>query len=145
MQYRRIRIRDSDIGPTALLGLGLGLAAGFLLGELYSSEGAGRRIGGLRAGRRRQPARGMTAESLTVQVQGALLPTLGDDARGIELMAVGRSAVEVHGWVPSRRARVSALTTVREIVGPERQLVDRLLVAGEDDLPGPRLTSGEEL
>jgi hypothetical protein len=70
---------------------------------------------------------------------------LGDDARGLELMAVGRNALELHGWVPSRRARVRALTAVREIVGPERPLVDRLLVAGEDDLPAPSFTSGEEL
>jgi hypothetical protein len=142
MQYRRIRTHESAVAPTILIGLGLGLAAGFLLGELYANEGP-RRIGGLLNGRHRKPEE-PTAEALTFQIHQALVPVLGDQARTLQLTAVGRSTVELHGWVPTRRARVKSIAAAREVIGRDRQLVDRLLVEGEDDLPAPSIKFGEE-
>jgi hypothetical protein len=60
---------------------------------------------------------------------------LGSDSQSLELVAVGRGGLELHGWVTSRQARSRALSTARRIAGSERDLVDRLLVWGEDDQP----------
>jgi len=49
------------------------------------------------------------------------------------VVPVGRNALELHGWVPDRRARAAAARLVAGAVTVER-LVNCLLVRGEDDL-----------
>ncbi len=132
MVHRRIRGRSGLAAPI-LVGLGLGLAAGFLLGELYSGTG----LRGVRRALVRWRSRSTerpSAQVLTAQIQDLLAPALGTDSQSLELVAVGRRGLELHGWVTSRQARARALTAGRHIVGPDRYLVDRLLVWGEDDV-----------
>jgi hypothetical protein len=74
---------------------------------------------------------------LTGRLEKALAEALGTEAAGLDLVAAGRDAIEIHGWVTSRSARVRALAAARPLLGPGTRLVDRLLVWGEDDLPSP--------
>lgn len=144
MQYRRIRSETSTgVTPAALIGLGLGLAAGFLLGELYSGEGRRRVTRAFSAWKhagRTMPSPG----DLTDDLQAALERLLGQDAQSLELVPVGRNALELHGWVTSRAARTRAVRTAREALDPAVHLVDRLLVWGEDDAPNPDIALREE-
>ncbi len=135
MRYRRIRGAGSGLAPTILIGLGVGLAAGFLLGELYSGTGLRRVRRAVERWRAKSPDR-PTAQALTIEVQTALAPLLGTDSQSLELIAVGRNGLELHGWVASRSARARSIATARRIAGPARPLVDRLLVWGEDDVTG---------
>lgn len=145
MQYRRIRTSESTgPGGAALLGLGLGLAAGFGLGELFAGQ-SGRRAVRRIIQRLRPPAdtRPKPAE-LTARVRAALDQALGTEAELLGLVAVGRKAVELHGWVASRPTRSLAIRSVRAALPFDIALVDRLLVWGEDDIPTPGVPLHEE-
>jgi len=62
----------------------------------------------------------------------------------LEVVPVGRNALELHGWVPNRRTRAAAARLVASAVRVER-LVNCLLVRGEDDLgPLPDASLGDE-
>lgn len=142
MQHRRIRSDDgAGIAPTLLLGLGLGLAAGFVLGELYAGEGR-------RAVKRALPWRkrdeNPTASDLSDDLQTRLRELLGPDADTLELVPVGRNAIELHGWVSSRPSRARAIRAARDGLDPAIKLVDRLLVWGEDDGPTAEIPIPEE-
>ncbi|MFN0178102.1 MAG: hypothetical protein ACKVZ0_04830 [Gemmatimonadales bacterium] len=136
MQYRRIRrsVSSGSLGPLLLAGLGFGLAAGFILGELYAGEGTRRLSHGWDQLRRRV-GRTVSPSEVTEELQQKLELALGPDAQSLELVAVGRAAVELHGWVTSRGARTRAYRAARSALAPEVRLIDRLLVWGEDDLP----------
>jgi hypothetical protein len=47
---------------------------------------------------------------------------------------VSVGVVEIHGWVPSRSLRTRAIRVVHALPGIE-QVVDCILVHGEDDVP----------
>lgn len=143
MQYRRIRNDDSELAPLALLGLGVGVALGFLLGELYGRERT-RRVTRAWAGRLKQARTPINSERLGAQLRAALAPALGAEAAGIDVIAVGRGAVELHGWVSSRRLRTKALAAARSAAGVDQPVIDRLLVRGEDDIPALRGTFPDE-
>jgi osmotically-inducible protein OsmY len=49
---------------------------------------------------------------------------------------VGRGAVELRGWVPSRSIRTCAGRTALAVPGIE-SVINSLLVRGEDDRPSP--------
>jgi hypothetical protein len=138
MQRRRIRLqRQTGLGPVLVVGLGLGLATGFLLGELYGGNARGTLKRALRPLRRLASAP-RTIVDLTADLQQALDQALGLDARSLELVRVGKHTIELHGWVGSRAARSRALRTARAVVAPDIRLIDGLLVWGEDDVaPGP--------
>jgi hypothetical protein len=144
MAHRRIRTNGSAIAAPVLVGLGVGVAAGFVLGELYAGTGlrAVQRAWGRWRGRPSEP---VSVQALTTQIQEALASTLGGDSQSLELIAVGRGGLELHGWVSSRSARTRALAAARRIAGAERTLVDRLLVWGEDDVATPRPPEEEPL
>lgn len=127
-----------------VLGLSLGVAAGFLFGEWFAGEGARGVARAFTPWRHRARERPDHAE-LTADLQSALERVLGPDAQSLELVPVGRNALELHGWVTSRQSRSRAIRVARESLGDNLQLVDRLLVWGEDDQPKPSMPPREEL
>jgi hypothetical protein len=136
MQYRRIRTGSpTGLGPTALVGLGLGLAVGFVFGELFGGQSGRQTASRLIRRLRRADGTRPNPSELTEHVQAALARVLGPDAATLDLVPVGRSALELHGWVTSRPSRTRAAQAVRDALPPDIALVDRLLVWGEDDAP----------
>jgi hypothetical protein len=113
----------------SLVGGGLGLAAGFVLGEVL---GAGKPLP-RRWGTRPPPTR-----RGPVALADAAWAVLRSDEtlRGLELHPVGVApgVVELHGWVPTRSLRARAVRLLQTTPGLER-LVDCVLVHGEDDAP----------
>ena len=118
-------------GALAALGFGTGLAAGFLLGTLFGSGGH-RRVGRLvrSAGRRPTTREGRTV--LLERVRAALAADPDLRGQAFELLAVGRTGLELHGWVTSRAVRARALRVAEAAAGTE-PIINRLLVHGEDD------------
>lgn len=113
----------------AALGLAAGALAGFLVGELWGPSAT-------RAMRNRQQGPAAPRRSVAELVEAAHTALLGDAelaAARLDAVPVGRGALELHGWVPDRRARARALRLVRAAV-PNAALVDCLRVRGEDDL-----------
>lgn len=136
MPQRRIRPEgSSSLLPTVLTGLGIGLAIGLLAGELLA--GRGRKA--LIPWRRKRAAPPSQAD-LTSRVRQSLQALLGAEANGLTLVPIGRNGLELHGWVASRSSRSRAIRAVRELLGGDLTLVDRLLVWGEDDAPLPPRT-----
>jgi hypothetical protein len=123
--------RGPAVPPAALVGLLVGLAAGFLASEFWG----GRAPGVLRRVLPDKPAPDRAPADLAAELEERLEQALGPDAPSLELVPVGRQAIELHGWVPSRLARSRALGIARDTLGPGIRLVDCLLVWGEDDQP----------
>src|SRR5690606_28174560 len=143
MQYRRIRPEGEDSAiPAGLVGLGIGIAVGFLVGELFAGEGHRAVRRALRP-LRRAKAQPHPAE-LTADIRETLTKVIGPDAQSVNLVHVGRNALEIQGWVGSRARRTKAIRTVREALDPGIKLVDRLLVWGEDDAATPVIPLREE-
>ncbi len=138
MQHRRIRITPSaGLGPPTLVGLGLGLIAGFVLGELF-----GGRVGRQSVRRAIDRVRGpIAARPLSIglldELKQGLTEALGPDAATLQLGSAGRHTVELRGWVTDRAGRRRATQLVRQSLPAGIGLVDRLLVLGEDDRPIP--------
>ncbi|NOT09469.1 MAG: hypothetical protein HOP28_14860, partial [Gemmatimonadales bacterium] len=136
------RKRHRPLGPWALLGFGAGLAAGFVIGELFGT-GGGRRVKRLVRtlvdGRKKPESRsalaqrGLDALSADVRLAG----------EAFELLAVGRTGFELHGWVADRATRGVAIRIAREALAAV-SVVNCLLVRGEDDAPPP-LTLDDKL
>src|SRR5881409_704338 len=106
---RRIaRRRGTDLSPWIVLGFGTGVAAGFVLGELFGDDGrrrAGQFISGAwRNARTRPESRASVAERV--------LAVLSADAelagKQLDLLAIGGGGFELHGWVASRGERTRA-------------------------------------
>jgi hypothetical protein len=114
---------------TIVLGLALGAAAGWMVGE-WLAPSAMRRIGVPR----RAAARSMA--ELVRDAQGALAADPVLEAIPLEVRPVSRQRVELHGWVPSRRLRAHANRVAGEAVGAE-SVINCLLVRGEDDAADP--------
>ena len=118
-------------GALAALGFGTGLAAGFLIGTLFGSGGH-RRVGRIV----RSAGRGPTAREGRVVLRDRVRAALAADpdlhGQTFELLAVGRTGLELHGWVTSRAVRARALRVAEAAAGPE-PIINRLLVRGEDD------------
>ncbi len=118
------------LGP-ALLALGLGALAGFVLGELYGPS-AERSLTEPRTG---------TAPSLAELVHDAQAALAADSQLAdleLEVLPVSRQTVELHGWVPSRLLRSRAYRVAQEALSAG-QVVNHLLVRGEDDATSPTL------
>jgi hypothetical protein len=124
----------SEILAWTLVGTALGVAAGFVLGELLGP------VDRRRVGRLFQSARGPTPGLRPAELVRAVQTVLRQDAvlRELELrpLPAGQGVLELHGWVPTRAMRARAARTVGAIAGVER-LVNCLLVRGEDDTPAP--------
>ena len=130
LALRRRRAATTLDLPTAAgavaLGLAAGALAGFLLGELWGPT-ASRAI--------RTPKRTPRTGSAAALVDAAHLALGADEAvaaSNLRVVPLGRSAIELHGWVPNRATRARAIRHVREAL-PEASVIDCLLVRGEDD------------
>lgn len=124
----------------AAAGLAVGAALGFLVGELLGPRAT--RV--VRSPKRAvNPGKRSVAE-LVHDAQSAIEADLSLRDLRLEVVPVGRNALELHGWVPNRRTRAAAARLVAAAV-PLRRLVNCLLVRGEDDLaPLPDASLGDE-
>jgi hypothetical protein len=127
---RRLATHGLRIGP-ALIGLALGTTAGFLLGEFFGPT-ASRRLA------RPAPTGRPSMAELVHDAQAALDADETLAALTLEIRPVSRQTVGVHGWVPTRVLRSRADRVVREAIGSD-QVVNRILVRGEDDASPPAL------
>lgn len=114
----------------AAAGLALGAALGFLVGELYGPRTSRAVRKTLRPTTRSTPS----VAELVHDAQSALDADLQLRELKLQILPVGRDALELHGWVPDRKSRALAGRLVAEAVTVDR-LINCLLVRGEDDLP----------
>ena len=133
----RLVVRRPASGAAALLGsalvaLGLGALGGFVLGELYGPATARR----LTAPKHRSTTASLA--ELVHDAQAALVadPLLAD--LELEVRPVSRQTVGLHGWVPSRALRSRAQRVAREALA-SGEVINRLLVRGEDDAASPAI------
>jgi len=112
---------------TILLGLGLGVALGFILGELGGPVAS-------RALKRRSRSAG-SPRPVSDLVRRAQL-VLDDDVVlhecRLQVLAVGPGRIELHGWVPNRRSRARAAHLLGDAVSADA-IINCLQVRGEDD------------
>ena len=130
--------RVAGIGPWALLGFGIGIGAGFFLGELYGADGgrrAGRAIAGAWKGMRHRPA---SRSSVAARVLAVLAADPALAGQHFELIPVGAFGFQLRGWVATRSQRTLAYRLATAAVDGD-PIVNRLLVRGEDDI-GPTLS-----
>lgn len=122
----------------AVLGAGLGVAAGFAIGSW-----AGRVTRTRVASAARRLARPLTGEAeragtprrsgpLARAAHAALAADLQLAPLGLTCQPHGPAGLELHGWVPDRAIRTRAARLVRAVPGVET-VVNCLLVRGEDD------------
>ena len=132
---RRVERRSGgELGAWALLGFGTGIAAGFLLSEVFGTGGH-RRMGRLLGGRGK--GRGLPAgrAALLAAVRAALHADPLLAAEPLEVRPRGRG-LELRGWVATRTARALAYRLAREAAGTG-EITNHLLVRGEDDRAEP--------
>lgn len=128
------RERDDWLGVafSATLGLGAGLLAGMVVGELFgnvSPERFKRAVGRLRSG----DAADLDPHTIERAVQEALRGSSTTRELAIRVHALGQGLVELTGTAPDAAARRSAGDTARTIPGAE-VVVNRILVEG-DEIP----------
>jgi hypothetical protein len=127
---RRVERRGGELGAWILLGLGAGIAAGFLLSEVLGTGGH-RRMGRLLS---RSPRGKPPAEPRAVLLARVLAVLQADPllaAEPLEVRPRGRG-LELRGWVATRAARALAYRLAREAAGTG-EITNHLLVRGEDD------------
>jgi hypothetical protein len=133
---RRLRHRKSDnLGPWAILGFGVGLAAGFVAGEVFGTSGR-KRVKRLLGTLARRPAKPEARSALAARIAGVLKADVALSGYSLEVLSIGRGGLELHGWVTSRALRTRAHRLAQAAAGTE-PVVNRLLVWGEDDGPPP--------
>jgi hypothetical protein len=140
---RRVAATQGPTLPgTILLGLGLGVAAGFLAGELLGPA-ASRAIHPagpvpMRPGASTGPVARLVADAQAVLDDDVVLRDCH-----LEVLAAGRGRIELHGWVPDRRSRARAGHLVGDAVAAEA-IINCLQVHGEDDLATPAEIATDE-
>ena len=127
---RRVERRAGELGAWILLGLGTGIAAGFLLSEVFGTGGH-RRMGRLLGRGRRTKAQATPRAVLLARVLSALQADPLLAAEPLEVRPRGRG-LELRGWVATRAARALAYRLAREAAGTG-EITNHLLVRGEDD------------
>jgi hypothetical protein len=135
---RRVERRPvGELGVLVLLGLGTGIAAGFLFGEVFGRDGhrrVGRLIGRIR--RRQRPLSAAARAEVVTRVSQVLQADPALAAQPIEVRAAQRNSrarVELRGWVTTRGARALAARLARAAAGAGLDVTNHLLVRGEDD------------
>jgi hypothetical protein len=117
----------------AVAGFALGAMAGWLLSE-WTGGVSRSRVASL-VGRIRRTRPDPAAPSTPRErIQIALETDPDLHGLALRLLPAGRAAIELHGWVPSRRLR-SRATRLAAVAAGNIRLVDCLLVRGEDDRP----------
>ncbi|MEO8449036.1 MAG: hypothetical protein ABI647_04555 [Gemmatimonadota bacterium] len=132
---RRPRAGSSNLVAVSLIGLGLGLVAGVVAGELLR----GRKL--RPTGRKKK----VESDAKVIAIRSRLRRDAGLAALRFVILKAGPHAVELHGWVPTRLERSRALRLAREAAEPGIHVVDCLLVHGEDDIDLPDLSDDDEL
>jgi len=127
---RRVERRAGELGAWILLGLGTGIAAGFLLSEVFGTGGH-LRMGRLLGRGRRTKAQATPRAVLLARVLAALQADPLLAAEPLEVRPRGRG-LELRGWVATRAARALAYRLAREAAGTG-EITNHLLVRGEDD------------
>ncbi|HTL05568.1 MAG TPA: BON domain-containing protein [Gemmatimonadales bacterium] len=127
---RRVERRAGELGAWILLGLGTGIAAGFLLSEVFGTGGH-RRMGRLLGRGRRTKVQATPRAVLLARVLAALQADPLLAAEPLEVRPRGRG-LELRGWVATRAARALAYRLAREAAGTG-EITNHLLVRGEDD------------
>lgn len=120
-------------GGAIILGLGLGVAVGFVLGELLGPVPAGSLFGAIRPAAAFDPS----VRALVDQARAVLDDDLMLRDCGLDVIPVGPGRIELHGWVADRRSRARAARLVGDAVRADA-IINCLLVHGEDDLPDSR-------
>jgi hypothetical protein len=122
-----------------LLGLGLGVLAGFILGELGGPV-ASRAI--RRRGRAAASPRPLS--DLVRQAQAVLDDDVVLHECRLQVRAAGPGRIELHGWVADRRSRARAAHLLGDAVTADA-IINCLQVRGEDDQADvPDETAGEQ-
>lgn len=124
--------RTRDLAPWLLLAGGLGIAAGFLLGELVGAGGH-HRLRRLIGRRGRAGAARKLRAGLAARVRDALAADPSLSGLGLDARLTPAGAVELRGWVPNRVARARAYRIGRE-VATGHEVINRVLVRGEDEI-----------
>ncbi|HEY8256243.1 MAG TPA: BON domain-containing protein [Gemmatimonadales bacterium] len=135
------RLSATEILSWVVLGVGAGLAAGFVLGEWTGGVNPARVRGAARRLREGSPLRLTPAASVRA-VEAALQAEPRLQGLSIEVVSFARGVVELRGWVPTRFARAIAGRTALAAQGIE-SVINSILVHGEDDQPmrkAPRAT-----
>jgi putative intracellular protease/amidase len=139
------RFSNSELLAWILVGAAVGLAAGFAASEWLGPMDRKRARATLRSlvggATDETPPPSGSSSLRAVTVALAQDPELAE----LELAVVpaGRGAVELHGWVPSRRLRARAARLAAAAPGID-SLLNCLLVRGEDDAGMPALDSNDQ-
>ena len=141
---RRQRLTAGEILGWSALGVGLGLVAGFALGEWLGDVNRGRVRRVVRSQRSR-PVPMIAKPAATARAAKAALESQPDLAGlGLDVLPVSTGAVELRGWVPNRAARTLAGRVAADVAGVDT-VINSILVRGEDDRGfrhGPRAVEG---
>jgi hypothetical protein len=125
---RASNMQSTSIVGAVALGLGLGAAIGFLIGELAGPAATRVLRQRLAADQGPRPL----VSRLVAEAQAALDDdVILRDCR-LRALAVGPGRIELHGWVANRRSRARAAHLVSDAVQAEA-IINCLLVRGEDD------------
>jgi BON domain len=125
------RLSGTEIMVWAAVGLGAGLAAGFVLGEWVGGVNPGRVRGAARRLRERTPLR-LTPVASVNAVEAAFRAEPRLAGLGIVAVSFAPGVVELRGWVPTRFARAVAGRTALAAPGID-SVINSILVRGEDD------------
>ena len=136
------RPSSSELLAWTLVGLATGLVAGAVAGAwLRPDPDAATQ---LKEGVKAEPA----AKPLRVgDASRVILERLRDDTAlsriDFEVLPIGPGAIELHGWVGSRAERARAARIAAGVPGVTN-LINSLLVHGEDDYPTPVLDADDQ-
>ena len=139
------RFSNSELLAWTLVGATVGLAAGFAASEWLGpmdrkrAKAAFRSLAGGVTDQAPAPSGSTALRAVAVAL--AQDPELAE----LELAVVtaGPGAVELHGWVPSRRVRARAARLAAAAPGID-SLLNCLLVRGEDDTAMPALETDDQ-
>jgi len=133
---KRERLGTAETLGWSAVGFGLGIAGGLWAAGWLGRVTRARVVDDFRAAR--APS-SRTAGALAAAVLEALDADPSLAALGLTPIPVTRGTVELTGWVPDRSARARAVRLAAQVPGLT-DLINSILVHGEDDLGSPELS-----